>query len=323
MLAGLQELRGALGRASGLAVWLPLALAGVPMNAHADATAEPANTSTEPANASTEPSPGAPWPPALRLYGEWGNDQLYGSEGDDKGFTQELTLRVHAIVPANDLWLGARQRLMIERGGERRTDELTFELGWLTERGAAPFVWTFGPVLSLVLSGNYGGSKLQNTWHELVDNGYTFDAGLANAYAPHRTGVVLGGRGGPSWLPLPWLRLLVGVELAGAVGGTGRSIVAVYDALELESGSSGFRLVLTGGVDYERNWTRDPTLRLDGGYDTTGIYRSAHVRLAARGRSWEAGYQARTNVGGSAGHQGMVYVLLGGGEGFRHAHALR
>ena len=30
-----------------------------------------------------------------------------------------------------------------------------------------------------------------------------------------------------------------------------------------------------------------------------------------------------TNVGGSQAHMGMVYVLLGGAEGFRHEHALR
>jgi hypothetical protein len=298
MLAGLR-------RTSGLLVWLCLPAWGLP----ASASAEPAQT--------------CPWLPALRVGAEWGNDQLYGSESDDRGFTQELTLRAHAIGERDDFWLGARQRLMIERGGQRRTDEVTFELGWLTERGTGPVVWTFGPTLGLVLSGNYGGSELQNTWHELLDNGYTFDAGLADGYAPHRTGVVLGGRGGPSWLPLPWLRLLVGVELAGAIGGTGQSNVTVYDALEFESGSPGFRLVLTGGIDYERSWTHDPTLRLEGGYDTSGIYRSTHLRMAARGRSWEAGFRAQTNVGGSAGDLGMVYVLLGGGEGFRHEHALR
>ncbi|HEY6728855.1 MAG TPA: hypothetical protein VI197_32815, partial [Polyangiaceae bacterium] len=168
---------------------------------------------------SAEPAPACPWQPALRVGAEWGNDQLYGSAGDDHGFTQELTLRAHAIDERDDLWFGARQRLMIERGGHRRTDEVTFELGWLTERGTGALVWTFGPTLGLVLSGNYAGAELQNAWHELIDNGYTLDAGLADDYAPHRTGVVLGGRGGPSWLPLPWLRLLVGVELAGAIGG--------------------------------------------------------------------------------------------------------
>lgn len=276
-----------------------------------------------PSNASAEPVPARPWHTPLRLGAEWGNDQLYGSNGDDQGFTHDFTLQAHYMREHDDYSLRARQRLMIERGGERRTDELSFELGWLTEQDGGPFVWTFGPSLALVLSGNYGGAELQNTWHDLLDNGYTFDAGLANDYAPQRTGVVLGARGGPSWQPLPWLRLLVGVELAGAVGGTGQSLIAVYDALEFESGTPGFRLVLTGGIDYERSWTSDPTLQLSGGYDTSGIYRSTHLRMAARGREWEAGFRAQTNVGGSDGHLGMVYVLLGGGEGFRHEHALR
>lgn len=298
MLAGLRK-------ASGLLVWFSLAASGFPLGARA-----------EPVEASS-PQRG------LRFGAEWGNDQLYGSNGDDLGLTHELTVKAHYIDEHDDYSLHVRQRLMVERGGKQRTDEVSFELGWLTERGGGPFEWTFGPSLALVLSGNYAGAELQNAWHELLDNGYTFEAGLADGYAPHRTGVVVGARGGPSWLPLPWLRLVAGVEVAGAIGGTGRSIIAVYDALEFESGSPGFRLVLTGGVDYERSWTNDPTLRLRGGYDTSGLYRSAHLRMAARGPEWEAGFRACTNVAGSGGHLGMVYVLFGGGEAFRHEHALR
>lgn len=271
------------------------------------------------AQSNTDP----PWYTHVRLGAEWGNDQLYGSDGDDLGFTQDTTLEAHVLDRSNDASLSVRQRLMVERGGVRRTDEVTCELGWLQEHTGGPFVWTFGPTAALVLSGNYGGSKLQNYWHELLDNGYTFDEGLPNRYEPHRTGLVLGARGGPSWLPLPWLRLLVGAELAGALGGTGQSTIALYDAVEFESGGPPFRLAVTGGVDYERNWTRDPTLALPGGYDTTGIYRSTHVRMAARGPQWEVGLRAVTNVGGSQAHMGMAYVLLGGGEGFRHEHALR
>jgi len=276
-----------------------------------------------PAHAQAEPSETRAWQSALRVGGEWANDQLYGSDGDDLGFTQDLGVQVHYVGSRDDFSLRARQRLMIERTGDRRTDEVTFELGWLTERTGGPFVWTFGPTLGLVLSGNYGGAKLQNAWHELIDNGYTLGNGLPNRYAPQRTGLLVGARGGPSWLPLPWLRLLVGVEATGAIGATGQSLIALYDALEFESGSAGFRLVLTGGIDYERSWTQDPTLALPGGYATNGFYRSTHLRMAARGRQWEAGLRAHTNVGGSEAHLGMVYVLFGGGEGFRHEHALR
>jgi len=303
MLAGLRNSRG-------LVAWLSLACMTFPSHA-----------SAQPVEPSSRLMP-------LRFGAEWANDQLYGSNGDDLGFTQDITVQAHYVSAHDDFSLRARQRLMIERPtdgapADRRSDEMTFELGWLTEHPGGPFVWSFGPTLALVLSGNYGGAKLQNAWHGLLDNGYTFDTGLADRYAPHRTGVVFGARGGPSWLPLPWLRLLVGVEVSGAVGGTGQSLVALYDALELESGKPGFRLVLTGGIDCERSWTSDPTLGLPGGYDTSGIYRTTHLRMAARGRQWEAGFRAQTNVGGSEGHLGMVYVLVGGGEGFRHEHALR
>lgn len=299
-------MRAGLWNSSWLVAWLPLC------------------TSWFPARAGAEQVPEArPWHAALRGGAEWSNDQLYGSNGDDLGFTHDFGIRADYVGEHDDFSLRARQRLMVARTRERRTDELTFELGWLTEHAGGPFEWTFGPALGLVLSGDYGGSKLQNAWHELLDNGYTFEEGLADSYAPHRTGVVLGARGGPSWLPLPWLRLLVGLEVSGALGGTGQSVVAVYDAIEFESGRPEFRLLLTGGIDYERSWTSDPTLRLRGGYDTSGIYRSTHVRMAARGREWEVGLAARTNVGGSEGHMGTIYLLFGGGEGFRHEHAVR
>lgn len=305
MLAGLR-------RASGHEIWRAWMLWWLPATITMSASV-----------ASAESVPEPPSSAPFRLDVAEGNDQLYGSNGDDQGFTQDFTLRAHYIAHRDDYSLSARQRLMIERGGQRRTDEITFELCWLTDHALGPFQWTFGPSLALALSGNYGGAKLQDAWHELLDNGYTLEEGLPNDYAPHRTGVVLGGRGGPSWLPLPWLRLLVGAELAGALGGTGQSLIAVYDALEFEAGRPDFRLVLSGGIDFERSWTQDPTLRLSGGYDTSGIYRSTHLRLAARGRQWEAGFRARTNVGGSESNSGMIYLLLGGGEGFRNEHALR
>src|SRR6187551_4071237 len=83
-----------------------------------------------PAHAQAEPSETRAWQSALRFGGEWANDQLYGSDGDDLGFTQDLGVQVHYVGSRDDFSLRARQRLMIERTGDRRTDEVTFELGW-------------------------------------------------------------------------------------------------------------------------------------------------------------------------------------------------
>jgi hypothetical protein len=277
------------------------------------------------------PEYAAPWVPTdseyqPRVVTRWGNDQFYGSGGDDLGFTQDLTLEAHWLRATDDLSLRARQRLIIERvdsTNKLRTDELTFELGWLTERIWGPFRWSFGPSFALALSGNYGGAKLQNAWHHLIGNGYTFENGLANDYAPYRSGVVFGGRGGPSWLVIPGVRVLAGVDLRGALGETGRSLVGFYDALEVESGKEQFRLLLSGGIDYEHSWSNDPALSMSGGYETSRFNATSHLRAAARGPVWEVGLRAETNVGGSDGNLGMLYVLIGGGYAFRDEHATR
>ncbi len=265
-------------------------------------------------------------PPLARALLAWGNDQLYAGSGDDVGFTQDLSLELHALellAEHSDLSLASRQRLIVERYGPRRTDEMTFDLRWLLERPWGPLSWVFGPTLGLALSGNYGGAKLQDAWHRTLDNGYTLGSGLPNGYGPHRTGVVIGARGGPSWLATPWLRVLVGGELQGAVGGTGRSLVALYDAVEVEPRNHGLRFAVSSGVDFERTWTRDPGLKLPGGYATGGFEKSAHLRVAARADQWEFGTMARTNVGGAGTHQGVIYLLVGGGDAFRHGHAIR
>lgn len=259
----------------------------------------------------------------FRAGASWGNDQFFGSDGDDRGFTQDLTVHAHVMDPRNDISLWVRHRLVVERTGKRRTDEMTAVTRWLTERDTGPIVWTFGPALGLALSGNYGGAKLQDAWHRWLGNGFTLDNGLPNQYAPHRTGALVGARGGPSWLPYPWLRLVLGSELQAGWGGTGRSMVAFYDALEFESGHPSFRLFLSGGVDAERNWVTDPTLKLPGGYRAGSFYKTAHVRMAARGTEWEVGLTAETFVGGSTGHLCVVYLIIGGGDGFRYQHALR
>lgn len=269
--------------------------------------------------------PPAPDEPELlpRVVARWSNDRFALHGGDDLGFTQDASLEAHLIREADDLGLRVRQRLITERYGRRRTDEFTWQLYWLRNWNQGPLIWTYGPSATLALSGNYGGADLQNTFHETVSDGYTFDHGLADEYAPNRTGLVLGGRAGPSWLPHPWLRLLVGTELGVALGGTGRSTLALYDALEIESSPKGFRIAFSIGFDLERTWTRDPSLKLPGGYHTSKLYRVGHWRLALRGDLWEAGYRGEHNVGGAHTNLGTFYVLVGGGNAFRDEHAFR
>ncbi len=260
---------------------------------------------------------------APRVTAAWGNDQFYSGTGDDVGFTQDASFEAHLVSSSEDFALAVRHRMIIERYGPNRTDEFSWKLSWLSERRQGPFIWTFGPSARLVLTGDYLGGRVQNAWHEHLGNGFTFENGLPNRYAPYHTGLVVGGRAGPSWLPLPWLRLLVGTELLAALGGTGRSVVALYDSFEVESAPDGVRLAFAFGVDLERCWTRDPALELPGGYDTSALYRSERARVALRGDSWELGLQSETNVGGSGANLGTLYVLLGAGSSFRHQHALR
>src|SRR5690606_27563464 len=121
-------------------------------------------------------------------------------------------------------------------------DEFTWRLRWLHEHAPGPLRLSGGASAAMALSGNFGGAWLQNTWHETVDNGYTFGHGLPDEYSSTRAGFVPGVVLGLSWLPRPWLRLSAGFEGAAALGRTGLGQLILYDAIELESSPEGFRL---------------------------------------------------------------------------------
>jgi hypothetical protein len=123
--------------------------------------------------------------------------------------------------------------------------------------------------------------------------------------------------------PWRWLRFALGSEFAAALGRTGRGHALLYHGVELESGSEGFRLALSLGLDYQRIWTNDPFLKMPGAYDTERVWVTPYFRLAARSDSWEVGYRAVTNMGGAETHFGVLYLLLGGGPAFRNEHAQR
>ena len=253
----------------------------------------------------------------------WGNDQFYPENGDDLGFTQDLGVEAHLLNRIDDYALRLKYRLITERYGKRRTDELTSELRWLHEHDLGLMRATLGPALSFAASGNFGGAELQNTWHRAFNDAYTFDHGLADEYPDHTFGLGLGGQLGFTYSPYWWLRLMLGSQLSVACGKSGRSQTSLYDALELESGNAGLRVAASLGVDLERTWTHDPYLQLPGAYETEAPWSSPHFRLALRHDSWEAGYVAHTNVGGAETQFGLLYFLIGGGPAFRHEHALR
>jgi len=253
----------------------------------------------------------------------WGNDQFYLENGDDVGFTNDFLAEAQLVATHDAFALRTRYRLLAERYGPRRTDELSCRLLWLHRFEFGTFSAILGPSFTLAASGNYGGAKLQNSWHRAIDDGYTFGQGLADQYPDYGFGAGPGAVLGLSWSPVWWFGLALGSELVLAFGPTGRSQAALYDAVEFTSNDHGFRGVLALGIDLERTWTNDPYLEIPGGYETARAFWSPHLRLAGRGDSWEVGYQAHSNIGGADTHFGLFYVLVGGGPGFRDEHSLR
>lgn len=249
----------------------------------------------------------------------WANDLLalpgVAPRFDDQGFTNDLGVGLHFDEPRGRAGLSARHRMITERGGSARTDELTVTAEYAREadtRQTLSVVWLARG--GGAFSGNLGGAWMQDSFHRALGNGRTSgDAGatrLQTIYPTNlRAGGLLGGELGLSMRASRHLRAEFGVTAQLALGATGLSSGAVYALAELRWSSRLLSAAIAPRVELSQLVTADPALTMAGGYVEDNLLLLPAIRVSARVTRLELSFEARANEGG-AGH-GLGQLTLG------------
>lgn len=227
---------------------------------------------------------------------------------DDAGFTNDTVAALRwRLAPDRALRVAAVHRMVTERWGRRRWDQLdlagAYERRWPLGRFVAQVEGRGG----LVVAGNLGGLALQDGWHRWTGTGPTVDEGLPDRYdGERRAAALIGARAELEW-PAQWARPYGGLDGALALGSTGVSSFAAFAgvAAALPLGRE-VELVAWFELAAGRYATGDPNLAMPGGYGTDGWQASPRLGAALRGRAWQLAWEWRGNEGGSGEPTGVV-----------------
>jgi hypothetical protein len=122
-----------------------------------------------PAMAAVAGVPEAPRPgPRPAVWFAWGNDAFGGETGDN---TDDYRTNAFTLGVQHDGWvLGLDHGMLTDRrlGVERRSDQLSLALGreWTASASAYDRLWLAGG-LGARATGDWGGQRLQDRWHQL------------------------------------------------------------------------------------------------------------------------------------------------------------
>ena len=257
-------------------------------------------------------------PTSPKLTLTWGNDffnpfavaKLDGRRFDDDGFTNDLAATYAQALGATTFELAVQHRMITERGGLRRTDQIDFGAD-LTRRFSLDGAQVvLGGGVAGALSGPFGGAYVQDKFHHLVKGRHLDGTGSGQLQnqepASVRAGVLLSATASVSHA-FAGITLGSVTRAALALGATGLSSVMteVYaqGALRLsENAAFDVRLSVSANLLH----TRDPSLVIRGGYNTDRVFVSPRVGVGVTVRDVRAGWDIRLNEGGSGVNLGIL-----------------
>jgi hypothetical protein len=250
----------------------------------------------------------------------WANDAMNGfvpAPGaafgrkyyDDRGFTNDLTLK-STLEDDDDRWVTTfRHRMITERVGPRRVDEVTLEL----RREPVVRRWLNGELrvtygLGAVATGPEGGAGIQSEFHRVTRSGKTLAEGLPHIYdgdvnvAPRFVGGV-----SVSQNLTRWTRLSAGVE-ASLNPGVSASHESLWASAEQSIPLPLGQVTLEAGVAVRAVQSHEARVSFPGGYPTSAGYVQPWAGARYEVGPLSTGFTLQMNVEGSQNHQGVAQL---------------
>lgn len=235
-----------------------------------------------------------------KITAAWGNDTLFlpglaghSYPGDDDGFTNDFRL----TVGGDAFSAQARHRMITERGGMRRVDELTLGGDYVDRTRLGRITLSLGAGGGATLLGPLGGAQVQDAVHQSpFAHGRLLGRGLQDRYEPELTVTpALDGFAAADSAPTAWLTLSARADARVAVV-TSATIAASITA-RVPLVVSPF---VTAGASGTWQTIFDPRLSIPGGYQS-GCYVAPAIATGVSVGPVSVGLDMRWNEGG-AGH---------------------
>ncbi len=252
----------------------------------------------------------------------WSNDGLnyfIPAEGqvrgrlfhDDNGFTNDVELGGACETGKRRFSLGGRHRMITERGGLRRSDEVDLEAGVErveARRSKSELSSYIG--LGLVATGPLGGAAWQDGFHRLINWGRTLSGAqlgkLQNRYeggirvAPRlRVGL------NALWRASKRTALSAGAEVA-VSRGVGTSGGKLEVDVEHRRRAAGGELSFSGAVALRHLRAEEERLTFPGAYPRAKSFLEPWFEINYRRGSRSVGFRLILNVEGSGSNQGSL-----------------
>lgn len=230
---------------------------------------------------------------------------------DDDGFTNDLTLCLAAARPRTRLAVCVKDRMITEREGLRRADEIDAELSLERTRSVGDH-WSLSSfaALGFVATGPLGGAQFQDKFHRLIDWGRTLNGEIkGQLQTDYEGGVRVAPRlraGGSVQRQLSAdASLSAGGEVAvsrGAGASYGQIQVAARRGFPVGQG----RLTIFGSVALRRLRAEEIRLTFPGAYPQVATFPQGSAGFSYARPSWEIGFALLLNVEGTGAHQGAL-----------------
>jgi hypothetical protein len=261
-------------------------------------------------------------PPTLKLDFSWANDGMNvfvpaanldrgRTFYDDDGFTNDLAASVVALRKGDQLGLHFQDRMITERGGLRRSDEISalarLEKLLIQKRGHE-FRLRVG--VGVLLTGPLGGDVLQDRFHRLIRWGRTLNGELKGQLQNQYEGEVewaprleLGLAHG--WQVSKRFHLSAGAQLAYSPG-VGASATELSVGIERTRRVAGGQLKLSAKLPLRYVRSEEERLSFRGGYPRGKFFLQPLSGIAYQRRTMGFAFDLSLNVEGTGAHQGIL-----------------
>jgi len=240
---------------------------------------------------------------------------------DDDGFTNDLGAALIAWRGEDRLGLHFQDRMITERGGLRRSDEISAVVRMeelLGRKGRHD--WRFQGGLGVLLTGPLGGDVLQDRFHRLIRWGRTLNGELLGQLQNQYEGGIAWGPRFELGLAHGWsigdeLRLTseIGIAFSPGVGASSSQAGIGFERLRSFLGGK-LRISVKAPLRYLRS--EEERLGFRGGYPRGKLFLQPSSGVSYQHRSIGVAFDLNLNVEGSGAHQGVLSFSYYLGEAY-------
>ena len=242
-----------------------------------------------------------------------GNDLFaipYPNKPDDNGFTSDLVTRLWLNDDVNYYGFYFRHRMITERGGMQRWDEVLFYLDYQRTYRSDDWSLYYGFRVGGFLCGDLKGENIQNWTHQNIANGRMDGWNLQDQYnGPNYRDFMVGGGFMAEYKMFSFAFLRAGVDTQVTNDLMGISFISGYQGIVLDKKTFTVNPYLKVGVSETVYGTLDKNMKMQGGYATGSIQFSPQIGFGVYfGQLFGLEYSCIFNEGGSGYELGVLSI---------------